>query len=314
MPFHVRPTAEADYPRILAIQNDQSATAADLEQYRRQMAQAAPDERRLRLVAATADGLVVGMAGVLHNPRWDAPGRYFGRIRVDRAWRGRGAGGALLTAVLQWCRAEGASRLDSELPEDDPAGIAWAERHGFVREWLVFDSVLDLTAWRPEPFQPNLRQAEAQGIRFSTLDAEARGPKDLRRYYDLRKRIFADVPVVGRMPFGPYEEWLTRFLRDPDFDGNRLTLAIHGDAWVGLTELEPGPAGGFENGLTGVDSAWRGRGVALALKTVSLTWAREQGAGFVLTHNHSANAPMLAINRRLGYRPRPGRWQCTLSL
>jgi len=30
------------------------------------------------------------------------------------------------------------------------------------------------------------------------------------------------------------------------------------------------------------------------------------GAAYLRTHNDSRNAPMLAVNQRYGYRPRPG--------
>jgi GNAT superfamily N-acetyltransferase len=313
MPFVIRPTAESDYPRVVAIQNTRTTNPITLEQYQHQISTLGPDERRLRLVAATRDGLVVGMAGVVHTQRWDPPGRYFGRVRVDGPWQGQGAGNALFAAVDGWCRAEGAACLETEISESDPGSLTWAERRGFARQWLLFRSALDLAAWSPEPFQANLGQVEASGIRISTLGAEARGPADLRRYYELRKRLYLDVAVVGQVPFGSYEEWTAFFLGNPAFDGGNITLAIAGDDWVGLTELEPQAGADFENGLTGVDPAYRGRGVALALKTVSLSRAKGLGARCVTTDNHSANGPMLAVNRKLGYLAAPGRWQYVLT-
>lgn len=34
--------------------------------------------------------------------------------------------------------------------------------------------------------------------------------------------------------------------------------------------------------------------------------ANEKGASYIVTDNDSQNAPVLAINRKLGYVPRPG--------
>jgi RimJ/RimL family protein N-acetyltransferase len=55
--------------------------------------------------------------------------------------------------------------------------------------------------------------------------------------------------------------------------------------------------------FTGTLRAYRGRGLALAVKLASIRWAREHGITSMSTHNDETNAAMLAINRRLGYRP-----------
>jgi len=55
-----------------------------------------------------------------------------------------------------------------------------------------------------------------------------------------------------------------------------------------------------------VDPAWRGRGIALALKLLAIACARRYGVTYISTNNDSENAPMLAINRTLGYQPEPG--------
>jgi GNAT superfamily N-acetyltransferase len=58
--------------------------------------------------------------------------------------------------------------------------------------------------------------------------------------------------------------------------------------------------------ITGVDRPYRGRGLALALKLRTIRLARRYGAAYIRTHNDSENAPMLALNRKLGYQPEPG--------
>lgn len=58
--------------------------------------------------------------------------------------------------------------------------------------------------------------------------------------------------------------------------------------------------------VTGVDRAHRGHRVAQALKLHAIRCARRYGAVYIRTHNDGENAPILAINRNLGYQPRPG--------
>ena len=54
--------------------------------------------------------------------------------------------------------------------------------------------------------------------------------------------------------------------------------------------------------MTTVRRAWRGRGVAGALKRATV-WALANGPEALETGNDVANAPMRAINARLGYGP-----------
>ncbi len=47
---------------------------------------------------------------------------------------------------------------------------------------------------------------------------------------------------------------------------------------------------------------WRGRGVAKAMKSAQIAWAKRTGLERLETANDSPNTAMLAVNRRLGYR------------
>jgi GNAT superfamily N-acetyltransferase len=57
------------------------------------------------------------------------------------------------------------------------------------------------------------------------------------------------------------------------------------------------------NGFTGTLPAFRGRGLARLAKLASIAWAKEHGITSIATGNDATNAPMLAINISLGYRP-----------
>jgi RimJ/RimL family protein N-acetyltransferase len=47
--------------------------------------------------------------------------------------------------------------------------------------------------------------------------------------------------------------------------------------------------------------AYRGRSLALALKLRGIAYARSRGMAEIQTVNDMANAPMLALNRKLGF-------------
>jgi RimJ/RimL family protein N-acetyltransferase len=57
--------------------------------------------------------------------------------------------------------------------------------------------------------------------------------------------------------------------------------------------------------MTAVDRAWRGRGLATTMKLATIAWAIEHGLTALETGNDEANAPMRAVNARLGYQPLP---------
>jgi GNAT superfamily N-acetyltransferase len=69
--------------------------------------------------------------------------------------------------------------------------------------------------------------------------------------------------------------------------------------------LVAGTPGLAWNAMTAVRRAWRGRGVAGALKRATITWAIENGLDAIETANDIDNAPMRAVNRKLGYEPMP---------
>lgn len=59
--------------------------------------------------------------------------------------------------------------------------------------------------------------------------------------------------------------------------------------------------------LTAVKRAWRGRGVARALKTTQIEWAKAQGYEELHPRNEERNASIRHMNEQLGYEPAVGR-------
>jgi len=90
------------------------------------------------------------------------------------------------------------------------------------------------------------------------------------------------------------------------FNADGQFLAADGDQFVGLSAIRYEPDNNsFYNMMTGVMPAYRGRKIALALKLMTIAYAKQQNGSSIHTDNDSQNAPMLAINRKLGYVPEP---------
>jgi RimJ/RimL family protein N-acetyltransferase len=81
-------------------------------------------------IVAVAGGQIIGMIGV------EASRHGFGEIgmHVDRGWRGRGVGTALLAAALGWARDQGLHKLCLEVFPHNAAAIALYRKCGFVEE------------------------------------------------------------------------------------------------------------------------------------------------------------------------------------
>ena len=81
-------------------------------------------------VVAVAGGQVIGMIHV------EASRHGFGEIGmcVDRDWRGRGVGSALVRAVISRAREQGLHKLSLEVFAHNAAAIALYRRAGFTEE------------------------------------------------------------------------------------------------------------------------------------------------------------------------------------
>jgi RimJ/RimL family protein N-acetyltransferase len=57
--------------------------------------------------------------------------------------------------------------------------------------------------------------------------------------------------------------------------------------------------------MTAVGRAWRGRGVATAMKVATIRWALDHGLVALETGTDESNRAMQAVNAKLGYARRP---------
>ena len=114
----------------------------------------------------------------------------------------------------------------------------------------------------------------------------------------------ADMPSTEPFDGMAYEEWEEHVLRHPLYvpEGSFVALVDGDAAAVSLIVSEP-ETRRASNMFTGTRRAYRGRGLALAVKLASFRWAAENGVTAMLTYNDATNAPMLAVNARLGYVP-----------
>ena len=141
------------------------------------------------------------------------------------------------------------------------------------------------------------------GVRIvSAAELSETTPDWIDRLHELHMEVEADMPIqitIAPMPRDDFETLMLGRKMLP----NAYLVAIDGDDLVGLTQPErvDGEDDVIAQEMTGVAARARGRGIAIALKVAAATWAKDAGYRSIRTYNAKSNAPMLAVNRKLGF-------------
>jgi GNAT superfamily N-acetyltransferase len=134
--------------------------------------------------------------------------------------------------------------------------------------------------------------------------------------YEVALEALPDIPGFADDEVEPFEKWLVHEMQGSGDKPEATFVALSGDEVVGfakfsLTDAQPTTA---HHDLTGVKRAWRGQGVAKALKATQIGWAKANGYESLHTRNDQRNAPIRRLNEQFGYRPAIGRIYLTRPL
>jgi GNAT superfamily N-acetyltransferase len=165
-------------------------------------------------------------------------------------------------------------------------------------------SRLDVSTANLTGFRAADERVRREGIKIKTL--EELGVEDerlLHQIHEVESRSAQDIPSTQGISEDPYDEWAQRVLQGEGRPPSCFWIALDGDRPVGIARLTLRPQAAAFNGYTGVDRAYRGRGIAKALKLRTVEWARENGIRYIYTGNDAENHAMLAVNVALGYTP-----------
>jgi mycothiol synthase len=247
---------------------------------------------------AVRDGAPVGSGfGAILPHR---PDRVFSLVTVLAHDRRNGAGTALYGALSAWAAQRGLKTLEVPVLDNDPESLAFAERRGFVEERRELGVVLHLAEIEPPAVEP------PDGIEIVSW---AERPELARGMYDVSIEAVPDIPGSEDEELEPYEDWLAHDMQGSGDRPEATFVAVAGDEVVGyakfsLTAAQPTVA---HHDLSGVKRAWRGRGIARALKATQINWAKANGYTELHTRNEQRNEPIRRLNARFGYRPGIGR-------
>jgi GNAT superfamily N-acetyltransferase len=284
---------DADLACSVAIYNavwpTRAVTTEEVEGWRRASLES------VELLAAV-DGVDVGSAAAAIQPQH--PDACFTLITVLREHRRRGAGTALYEAVSAWAADRGIAALETRVLDDDPSGLDFAHRRSF--EEISVDSGFEL-----DVRTASIDDTRPDGVEIVSL---ADRPELSDATFDVAVDAIPDVPGDHRWVPPPRERWVDEHVLAPATPPDAVFVAVADGEVIAYAMLRLTPDGRTAvHRMTAVKRAWRGRGVATALKRAQIRWARERGLERLRTDNEERNAPMLRVNERLGYRPAAGR-------
>jgi GNAT superfamily N-acetyltransferase len=306
MPICVRPLDRGcDLPAVaalLTLEESEPVTEAIL----RNRDQRRPDgEIRHAVVAVDGAGRVVGFGETGRRPSAPA-GRFNVRCVVELDTRRRGVGAILYDELRRFAQDQAATSLEARVRDNAPEPLGFATRRGFAISRHLFESTLDLGGFDPVPFAGVVDAVARGGIRFFCFADTPGTEKDQRRLWELNVATGRDVPGADPAWHWPFEQFVRDVFGSHWFRPEGQILAADGERWVGLAAHGQTRPGMMYNAHTGVLREYRGRRIALALKLLGIDYARHCQSRYLRTNNDSENAPMLAVNRKLGYRPEPG--------
>jgi GNAT superfamily N-acetyltransferase len=249
-------------------------------------------------VVARLDGAPVGSALTVVVPH--RSDRVLTVVTVLASHRRRGVGSALFASLSAWTGERGIADIEVPVLDNDPESLAYATRRGFVEERRELGVVLDVAGMEQPALEP------PEGIE---IVAWAERPELARGIYEVSLEAYPDIPGFEDDELESFEDWLAHDMQGSGDLPEATFVALADDEVVGyakfaLTAAQPTVA--FHD-ISGVKRAWRGRGVARALKTAQIRWAIANGFTELRTRNEERNEPIRRLNASLGYRPGIGR-------
>jgi len=256
-------------------------------------------------IVAEIDGTIIGFGTLFHTP-WMKPGCFLVKVWTHPVHRNTGIGSQLYDTATAYAQSKGAQNFNTNLFDNEPHSLQFAESRGFKIERHLFESKIDLAHFDMRPFEDIIEQVKASGIRLFTLADVGNTKENLQKLWQINYATVMDDPgTTGTFP--NFEEFYKMTSEAWWFNPKGQFLAADGDQYVGLAAIRHDIDNNtFYNMMTGVMPAYRGRKIALALKLMTIAYAKQLNGISISTDNDSQNAPMLAINRKLGYIPQPG--------
>ena len=248
---------------------------------------------------ALLDGEPVGAGSCSLNLGMEEDTAAFAVACVLPRSRGHGVGTAIYRQVSEHARSLGKSELMTWGYEDDAGGVAFAALHGFVvvRRKPALRLVLDGCP-RPAVDLP-------EDIVITSL---AESPELAEGVWETASEAMPDIPFDSvPMSAGSLEAFVARSFAGPRYIPEATFVAVREGEVVGYAQLAwmSRASGIADHAMLAVRRAWRGRGIAKALKARQIMWALDNGLTELRAGNDELNASARAVNANFAYTPLP---------
>lgn len=238
-----------------------------------------------------------GGSVVAHASIRDHGNRYELEVAVLPEHRGQGIGSGFYLFLLEQLPALPPKPLQAFTKE---AHLPFAERRGWREAMRSYHQYLELPRFDPAPFAGLLNGLEAQGYSFRAFD-QLTEPDREARLHALVNATEVDIPATTPVEPVDLEGFRLKYTHGPNFLPEGSFVAVHDGLYAGLTFTRRRSPTSLHTGMTGVLSAHRGQGLAMALKARVAAYAKAAGMLELHTNNAATNLGILAVNERLGF-------------
>jgi mycothiol synthase len=241
------------------------------------------------------------------------PERLLATVRVVPSHRRRNIATSLVATMRPWISGRSVKQLwaftdiDADGHSTCPAGDAFAYKNGLRQRETRFESILDTTEIDLTVVTSAIETCAAQGIVVTSIetlltDPAWRSRPWQRELYEVDCTSMIDEHTEQGGEPNPFDEWADEFLTGRDLAA--MFVAVHDGSIVGLS-MNWHEEDTILVAATGTLPAFRGRGVARAMKLAGAAYA--QGRGLSLRAFNADNNPhIVELNRSLGFRRKAG--------
>jgi mycothiol synthase len=308
----IKPFTDDDYQIMADIENSVFTDEISSAESNRQYDMPPAYIKHQRLVAwledkAVAYGHYTQDVGQYHPQRF----RLWTVVRPE--YQRQGIGSQLWEVLLESVQQHQPIGFVSSSRED-MSGLEFLKARGFTEKMRTWENRIDVPNFDTTPYAHLPVELESQGIEILSLEQILSQENAEQNYYQLHTEVGNDVPrayPATERSFGDFTKWN---LENPKTLKAGTFIAMQHGKMIGLSQLFKSDGDYLTIGLTAVRREARGKHIALALKVACLEWAKTNGYPEIRTWNDSNNAPILALNIKLGFKQCPAWIECVQEL
>lgn len=312
--FNLRPVdPDRDFARLAAwysLLEDTPSTESSLREFYEKA-----KERSVQRAAEDEHGTLLGFCWATRSA--SDPGRCTIDLFVVPEMRRQGIGSRLYHEIEQALPSlnlvsnpEGPLLL-AYVWDTCPECQAFAEHRGYRERARGMAMSLNLDTFDDKAYDPLIARLENEGFLFTNMYELGNTEEAQRKLYQLNETAATQTPGTdGSLPWGSFENFQQGVCQAEWYHPEAQFVVIDraSGVWAAMSAITRFDGADYAYNLfTGVESSYRGRKLAQAVKIFALRYARQVLQVHQVRTNHNVkNQPMIAIDRKFGYVQMPG--------